>query len=529
MPTNDSSKRSRATSGMSRRSLFKLAGAAGLTLMLPRTAKGAGPAGPVKRVILILCGGGVRWQCTFDGQADYGVNPWGVASWGALQSTRPAPEWGFGRMLMQKPVVQGTGDWTGTVIPHLRSDAQYNVQRTVLPSWGGLQMPTIADVASEIAVVRANNNPYGLAELDHGIAAYQLFTGSAAGIAGIATAIYDGLKAHMGANADAYYTLPPITLGGASGFGIGYGPYASSRPIHLMSAEHLPSRDTTVNVSDWGRSAEDELDAAFAAGRPRFIADQIGNLTNDKAAGDAHASKLLKSELKVFHDPAAVLGNVRGTSTPLTNGMLRELFGTSHGVTPAGDILFDAYASNGKTEWSEFAGYNAGVAIRALQMGAPVVAFDIDGLWDSHASEIQGDPRGGHPMAIVRLARTMAALEFALRNIDDPKDPGASLWDSTVVVPCSEFGRPDGFNVGDGGPNGGGSDHGPWAVWPIMGGPVVQGGGGGKLVTSDANNSFFHQNQVYTTLMAGMGIEPANATYLQYEDFPPISGVFQGV
>src|SRR6185369_13240340 len=96
-----------------------------------------------------------------------------------------------------------------------------------------------------------------------------------------------------------------------------------------------------------------------------------------------------------------------------------------------------------------------------------------DGLFDSHAGEVLGDSRGGHALGITRVSRALGALELALKTVPDPMSPTTSLWDSTVVFVCSEFSRPGGFNVGNGGTNGGGSDHGPWSGWPIMGGPVV--------------------------------------------------------
>ncbi len=517
--------------GMSRRSLFQLAGAGGLSLLLPKTARGEGPSGPVKRVIFVTCGGGIRWTCTWDGQADLAINPWGNASWGALGSSKPAPEWGFGRMLMQKPVVQGTTDWSGTVLPYLRSDSNYNTQRSALTTWSGKTVPTIADVAHETAIVRVNNNPSGDVNLDHNAAGAALYTGSTAwGSAGIVTAIYDGLKRQMGANLDGYYNLPPVVIGDASSFGAGVGAYAGSRPLQMWSATSLPYRDTTAKVSKWGRRAETRLDAAFAAGRPTFAGDKVADLANDKVGADRHGSKLLNPVLKVGQYPDESLGNVHGTLTAMTNRMLGELFAIKSDVTPAGDILFDAYRSNGITTWDrDEAGYNAAFSVRLLQMGAPMVAFSIYNLFDSHAGEVTGDNRGSHAMGIIQVSRMLGALELALKSTTDPMNTSATLWDSTVVFVCSEFGRPGGFNVGDGGTNGGGSDHGPWSAWPIMGGPVVQSGAGGKIVKSTANGGFYHQNQFYTTLMAGMGIASEHSTYLQYFDYPPIGGLFQGV
>ena len=129
---------------------------------------------------------------------------------------------------------------------------------------------------------------------------------------------------------------------------------------------------------------------------------------------------------------------------------------------------------------------------------------------------------------LVALGRTLAALSFALKQVADPTDPSmkTSLWDSTVVVVTSEFGRAfdsdDGFYSQS---DGGGSQHGDWSGWPVMGGPVA----GGKLFTDAMDGHLTHQNQVFTTLMKGMGITDANSTYLPYSQFAPLPGLIKGV
>ena len=498
------------------------------TLWLPKSSRGA-PTGSVKRVIIVLCGGGVRWTSTFDGQEDPSINPWGVAPWGALGSSAPAPSWGFGRMLMQVPVSQGATDWEGDIFPHLSSDDFYNTQHSVLPSWDGAVMPTFADIAHETAVVRLNNNPAGEVNVDHNAAGICLFTGSTAGgSAGMATSIYEALKRQLGANIDQYYPLPPIATGGGAGFGVGVGDWASSRPIALPTATLLPTRDPTKSVSAWGRRAELTLDADFGASLPDYNARKVADFINDKHNAELYGGPLLEPALRVLDNPGEALGETVG-DVALTNQMLLELFGVQSAVTTPGDILFDAYASENKSSWDiDWFGYNAAFAVRMIQMGAPVVAVEaMDQLFDTHAGEVVGDARGSHAFHIVRLARSLAALEFALKNVRDPQDASATLWDSTVVVVCSEFGRTPGFNVG--GANGGGSDHHYWSGWPVLGGPVVQAGAGGKLITDTVHDGFFHQNRFFTTLMAAMGVEEENSTYLPYQFFPPIQGLFEGV
>src|SRR5262249_9670306 len=128
---------------------------------------------------------------------------------------------------------------------------------------------------------------------------------------------------------------------------------------------------------------------------------------------------------------------------------------------------------------------------------------------------------------VTRAARMFAALEFALKSTIDPNDPNATLWDSTVVVATSEFGRESGvYSPSD--TTGGGSAHGPWSGWPVFGGPVATAGQGGKLLTDSKNDGFFHQNSVLTAVLRGMGVEEANSPYLKFADFPPIQGLFKG-
>jgi len=517
-----------------RRDFLRTVGLAGVglatTLWLPKSSRGAPPPGSVKRAIIVPCFGGVRWTACFDGQADLAFNPWGIASWGATGSVKPAPEWGFGRMLLQRPVNIDvpTSDWDSEVVPHLSSDQFLFTNRPELSLWQGATLPTFADVAHETAVVRCNNNPNGDVNLDHAQAGTCVVTGSiAGGSAGMATALYDGIKRQVGANLDTYYSLPPIAAGD-SGFAIGVGDYAGSRPIILGSTSSLPERDPSQSVSAWGRKAEKRLDSAFGQSRPDWASGQVANLVNDKVGAELYGEPMMAPVLNILKNPSEALGETVATNLPVTNAMLLELFAVSSSTTPPGDLLFEAYAAEGRDSWERDSfGDGAAFALRMLQAGAPIaIVRDPFDNFDHHANEILGDPYGTHPFQVVRLARSLAALEFALKNIVDPKDPSASLWDSTVVVVCSEFGRTPGLDAVS---EGGGSGHDPWNAWPIMGGPVVQAGAGGKLFTDQGGNGFYHQNRFFTTLMAAMGIDDAHATYLRYTDFAPISGLLGGV
>src|SRR5438067_2009196 len=114
----------------SRRAFLKMAGAASAaaatTLWLPKRARGTGPSGSIKRVILIFCNGGVRWDTSFDGKSDVSSNPWGLVNNLAMLGATAQPEWGFSRMLMQRPVPQSATGWKTSIYPHLSSDDFYN-------------------------------------------------------------------------------------------------------------------------------------------------------------------------------------------------------------------------------------------------------------------------------------------------------------------------------------------------------------------------------------------------------------------
>jgi hypothetical protein len=537
--------------GTTRRGFLKSAGLAGAalaaTLWLPRRARSNSQA-PIKRVLIVHLPGAPRWTASFDAQTDLKHNPWGVMPWTTVGRGK-APEWGFSRMILQRPLQQTTTDWAANIYPYLQSDdpAHYNVAQTALknPAWKGALLPTYADLASEIAVVRLTGNPGGLFDGDHASASHTLWTGYRSGQIGLATVMHKALRDQLGAQFDAQYPLPAVTVGQPA-WSFGVGDYAAARPIFLTSPSGLPTTDPGKSVAAWGHQAETELDTAFAASRQAFMGQSAADFINDKMAGDAHVTQLINPALHVAPqyvmnvpqpNPAS-LGTLLDGTTPVTNDMLNEVFGLDSTITPAGDILFDCFGALGSTTtptWTAATtnnfGYSGALAVRMLQIGAPIVTVTM-GSWDTHSYEVI-DPQNKHPQTVqvAMAARLMAALSFALKNIADPNAPGQSLWDSTVVFACSEFGRgggnigTNGFNSPDG-QNDGGSDHDPFSGWPVFGGPVTA---GGALLTDTGNGGFFHQNRVFTTVLKGLGIDDMNNAYLPYGTFPPISGLIQGV
>lgn len=540
-----------SSNGTTRRGFLRAAGMAGAalaaTLWLPRRARSS-QAAPIKRVIIVNAPGAPRWSASFDAQADLKRNPWGLLPWATVGRGR-APDWGFSRMILQRPLAQSTTNWASNIYPYLQSDdpAHYNVAQSALknPAWRGALLPTYADIAGDTAVVRLTGNPGGQFDGDHASASHTLYTGYRSGQVGLATVLHKALRDQLGAGFDTQYPLPAVSVGQPA-WSFGVGDYAAARPIFLTSPAGLPTTDPGKSVAPWGRKAEAELDAAFQASRQAFMGQSAADFINDKMAGDAHVTQLINPALHLAPNivmgmpqpNTAALGTLTDGTTPVTNDMLNEVFGLDNAITPAGDILFDCFgalASSSTPTWTATTtnnfGYSGALAIRMLQMGAPVVSVSM-GSWDTHSYEVI-DPQNKHPQTVqvVMLGRMLAALAFALKNIADPRAPGQRLWDSTVVFVCSEFGR-GGNNIGTNGfnspsgQNDGGSDHDGFSGWPIFGGPVAA---GGRLLTDSGNNGFYHQNRVFTTVLKGLGIDDVHNSYLPYGTFPPIGGLIQGV
>ncbi len=517
--------------------------AAGASLWWPRRARGGAP--PIKRVVLLYGYGGIRWSATFDGQADVKLNPWGTLTWDAaklalLDPTTPKPPYDIGRLLLQKPLAFDDSRSWADVLTYITSDTLNLTRPTLSAAWAGAKLPGYLDITGDVAIVRVSNNPGGVVDTDHGSASHTLATGFPSGQTGLTTALQYALRNQIGGSLyDTTYTLPAVHLGGWN-WDLGVGEYAGSRPLTLDDyggVAGLPTTDPGDSVSAWGRAAEGLLDTAFETSRNALAGQGVANFINDKAH-EHFVAALIDPALRVY-DPmslTASLGNLVGGGAPVTNTMLAELFGLTSDTTPAGDILFDVFASRtagmAAPAWAQTdnqEGLVGAQVVRMLQKGAPIVSVAY-GNYDSHATEVLGDSgnHGSCTSGLVALGRTLAALSFALKNIADPLDPTmkTSLWDSTAIVLTSEFGRDfdsvDGFYSQS---DGGGSEHGGWVGWPVMGGPVT----GGKLFSDAMNGQLTHQNQVFTTLMQGLGITDANSTYLPYDQFAPIAGLIKGL
>jgi hypothetical protein len=532
------------TSRLSRRGFLKAAAATGAGTMFWRRKAFAASGAPVKRLIVVHCPGAVRWDASFDGQSDVFHNPWGLLTQSFVgRGTQPG--WGFSRMLLQRPLMRDTTGWSTNIYPYLTNTtaANYNFSQPTLVSagWNSATLPSLWDVANDIAVVRTTANPGGQFNSDHASASHVLYTGYSAGLVGVETAFQASLQAQVGSQFDTQYPLPAVAVG-QEAWTYGIGQYASARAMYLGNPLALPATNPGATLPTFTKKIEGQLDNEYAQWRQAYMGQSVENFISDKAAADAHIGQLVNPALH-FETPqpqtSPSLGTLMDGSTPVTNQMLYELFGIDSTSTPAGDILFDVFgalnnvaasAATWTTGTNAF-GVNGALAVRLLQMGSPMVVV-TQGYFDTHSYEVVNPGSTEiQPTQVVQLGRLFSALNFALKNIEDPQAPGQSLWASTVVMGCSEFGR-GGGNIGANGfnsPNGqndGGSDHDPWSAWPVMGGPVT---GGGKTLVDVANGGFFQQNRIFTTILQGFGVSSANNGYLPYSTFPTLSGLIQGI
>jgi uncharacterized protein (DUF1501 family) len=499
---------------ITRRKFLAASGAAGLTLWLPRFARGEG-RGVIRHVILIHLNGGMRWLATFNAADNVRYNPYGRLPWDLApagykaHAATPGSPWPVGRIFHLRPLSprQATFDQAYARLSSMNPD-DYNFNPVVLSRWPGRpRLPPLCGIAHEMTVVSCDAQPDGVAPLDHGSAQQNLFTGSTSGSVGLATLFNAALQGRT--------RLPAVSVG-APGFALGVGAFAQSRPLTLTSPTALPTSFPGKELSPWAREYEGLLDSGEARRRPGLAAEAIANFALEKRQGETYINTLLSESLRILTAPPNTAFGQTVLSEPVQNGMLREVFGVTSADTPADDILHDAFASMNQTAWTNSFGLQGALAVRLLQNGATVVSF-AEGNFDTHSGELIGPARTLSAQAI-QLGRLLSGFAFALKNIRDP-DTTAPLWDSTVVVLGSEFGR-QGPNIGQNGFNTGrGSDHSREQFFPVLGGPLGQ---KGQLLADGSKP--YHMNSIWTSLLEGMG---APSTYLRPDRFPPISGLIK--
>lgn len=386
---------------LSRRRLLQVsaAGTAAALIGLGRkSAHGGGPA-RARRVLVLNAGGGMRTTTAFHASPRTAFNPYGVlGNAGALR--------------------------LGAVLRADESELSY-----AAPSWGaGVTVPPIDEAARNFAVIAATDHrpDGGYRPGDHNDDGMRMATGYYG--RHDAPGLLTFLNRFLGPEADA----PTVTIGGG-GFDVAPPAWQVDRPI-AMWFSGLPGAPPTGGSDTVGRPLEDALDARTVARRQNLARGAVQALITTKGTlrrfGPLLADKRLRFDADAYLDE---------TLRDVSNRMLLEAVGNPAGM----GLPLDHDARN------------VALSLRLLQFGSPAVALSIGGF-DTHDLETERAPK-----LFSRLARFVAGVHFALRNIPDPA--GGSMLDSTLVVTTSEFGRngvaPDGFNAGLG------SDHGGDPGW----------------------------------------------------------------
>jgi hypothetical protein len=475
---------------MNRRGFLTLSGlgAAGL-VFLPKMrrlfADGSTPP-HARRLLVLHLSGGVRSSAAFLASSKVEYNPYGLLA--GASTAFP-----LGRILDDTAPGQAP-----------LSDAEY----TLSAAWGGAMLPRFRDVASELSIVGTWSEARG----DHLRARIEEPTGSpSGGDAGLLTRLAAGLAAKAGHDLEVPgFHLAPDALFGAPGR------FARHAPVAMAGWQSLPNA-AAADPYAVERTADGWIaDEAMAERRDRRVAERRAGTGRELA--ETHAlhrraartigRRLGQPDLQVADEnaAAAALGEVSLASgaVPLTNAMLYEL--TTRCLGAAGDPAYDGGDSeNGVYD----SAVNAAVAVRLLQLGSPAVALEI-GNFDFHSDERRmGPPLYGF------LGRLWAALGWLLRRIPDPA--GGTMFDSTLIVTTSDFGRdpggPRGWNAGDG------SDHGAdpgcyYLAHAVMGGGVRP----NRLVGGVSTDDYDARREAVQiapvrllgTLLSAVGVDPGD-------------------
>jgi hypothetical protein len=457
---------------MKRRSFLQASAAAGATLWLPRRARGE-LRGALRRAVVLYLPGGVRWEASFHAAESQVRNPYGrlplslVPEGQRAHQRTPGRPWPVSRIFHQR--------LRAADADRLCSEdaADYCFAQPRLSRWPGQPaLPSFISLAPQIGVLSCDADPGGPtvpALLTHMPAQRRLFTGSPAGERGLATLVTAALRGR---------TRLPAVVVDAPGFAMGAG--GEAQPLSWYSVLGPPPIDALRQLGpDGAREAAEALAVDTAPPETAYGATVDG--------------------------------------APLTHAMLRQLFGTTEEDAVAGDPLRELLGPSSGGD--DAFGWQGARAVRLLQLGAPFVCLSA-GDFDTHCGE-----RTAGAAQMVRVGRLLAGLAFALRHVADP-DTGAPLWDSTLVMVVSEFGRrgpnllPDGFNPT------GGSDHAREQHVPMMGGPLLLPG----QVIDDGGRPY-HANRVWTSLLSAMGLEvdiDMDEPGLRRRDFPEIPGLLVG-
>ncbi len=213
---------------------------------------------------------------------------------------------------------------------------------------------------------------------------------------------------------------------------------------------------------------------------------------------------------------SASFGNVNfnGGQVALTNQMLYDLFtaalGPGSDVDPAQLATHPAYS----------VAMNAALAIRLMQLGSPALGLEFgSGTFDLHSGEKEMGP------VLYRFAgRLLASLNWLLKRMPDPSTPGKTMFDTTLIVTITDFGRDPGstqtgFNGGDG------SDHGTdpscyYVAHTVMGAGTVPGNVLAKVDNAGANafrgdiaSEQYGIRDVLATTLWAIGLDQTNVEW----------------
>jgi hypothetical protein len=240
--------------------------------------------------------------------------------------------------------------------------------------------------------------------------------------------------------------------------------------------------------------ARRRLDARFGARRSSAYAERLASFAVSKRNAARFAEKLVDPRLHLRAFPDA-------TDAGVTNAQLLEVLG-DYTLTDLGDL--DPIPS-----W----GPDVALALRFFSFGSPMAVVTRD-IFDMHDLE-----QTNYPTRTRDLARQLAGLDFLMKRMPHPA--GGTYWDHTVVTVVSEFSRNNtrietGFNAGRG------SDHvteepdapSRHQAIPLMGGPVVAAGKGGRLLGAtddrmEALGPVHSSRSLLTTLLDWIGIDTA--------------------
>jgi hypothetical protein len=443
------------------------------------------PPPRARRLLVIHCNGGIRSSAGFLASQETKYNPYGV-----IEGT--GTPFALGRLLDDTPPGR----------PPL-PDADY----TLSAAWGGARVPRLREVAGDLSVVGTWSEARG----DHLRARVEEPTGSPDGSdPGLLTRLVAGLSARAGHDLEmpAFHLAPDALFGAASGA------LARHAPIALQAWYSLPSEASADPYAaahtgnGWLASGD------MADRRDRRVVDArrgAGRMLADTHAVHRRAARsvgkrISQPDLQIADYDAglAALGEVAlaAGNVPLTNAMLYELTTKAlgplvdEGGDPTGSYYFDSAV-------------NAAVAVRLLQLGSPAVALEIESF-DFHSGE-----RTDGPPLYSYLGRLWASLQWVLARIPDPE--GGTMFDSTLMITTSDFGRdpggPSGWNGGEG------SDHGADAGCFYLAHAVTGAGvRGGKLIGGVSTTDYDARREpvqiapvrLLGTLLGALGIDPAD-------------------